>query len=102
MEYIDIDKDSIPYEFDITIKGESFTFEVFYNTLKDYFTLNLLRNGEILVLGEKVVYAKPLFLTSRHKDIPKVNIIPYDLTNKAEKVTFENFNQQVFLFMVGD
>lgn len=64
--------------------------------------MDLLKNGKIIVAGEKIVYAKPLFLTSRHKDVPKIDIIPYDLSEKAKRVSFENLNEQVFLFMVGD
>ncbi|WP_333638216.1 phage baseplate plug family protein [Tissierella praeacuta] len=102
MEYIDINKDMIPYRFDITLVDETYTFEVNYNSLKDYFTIDLYKNDEIIVLGEKLVYGKPLFLTSQHKDIPKVDILPLDLTNKTERITFENLNREVFLFLVGD
>lgn len=102
MNYIDINKDLIPYKFDITLVGETYTFDVKYNTLKDYFTVDLYKNDEVIVLGEKLVYGKPLFLNSQHKDIPKVGILPLDLTNKTERITFENLNKEVFLFLVGD
>lgn len=102
IDYIEIDKSLIPYSFDITILGETFTFEVNYNDYKDFFTINLLKNGEVIVLGEKLVYAKPLFLSAQHKDIPKVDILPYNLTENIERITFENFNESVFLYLVGD
>lgn len=102
MNYIDINKDLIPYKFDITLAGETYTFDVKYNTLKDYFTVDLYKNDEVIVLGEKLIYGKPLFLNSQHRDIPKVDILPLDLTNKTERITFENLNEEVFLFLVGD
>ncbi|MGJ0848194.1 phage baseplate plug family protein [Tissierella praeacuta] len=102
MKYIDINKDMIPYRFDITLADETYTFEVNYNALKDYFTIDLYKNDEVIVLGEKLVYGKPLFLSSQHKDIPKIDILPLDLANKTERITFENFNKEVFLFLVGD
>lgn len=102
MDYIDIDKNLIPYTFDITLKSETYTFEVKYNTVGDFFTINLLKNDEVIVLGEKLVYAKPLFLTSRHRDIPKVDIIPFDISENTERITFENFNEKVYLYLVGD
>jgi hypothetical protein len=102
MEYIEIDKDMIPYRFDMTLEGETYTFEVNYNALKDFFTVDLLKNGEVIVLGEKLVYGKPLFMTARHKDIPKIIIIPYDMSENTDRITFENINKDVFLFLIGD
>lgn len=102
MEYIEIDKDLIPYRFDITLKEETYTFDVNYNYLKDYFTIDLFKNGEIIVLGEKLIYGKPLFLSAQYRDIPKVEIIPLDLSNQTERITFENLNNEVFLYIVGD
>lgn len=61
-----------------------------------------MKNNEVIVLGEKVVYGKPLFLTAIHKNIPKVDIIPFDLSQSTERITFENFNKDVFLYLVGD
>ncbi len=103
MQYIEIDKDMVPYKFDMTLEGETYTFQVNYNVLKDFFTIDLLKNDEVIVLGEKLIYGKPLFLSSRYKDIPKVNIVPLDLTGRAERITFDNLNEEVFLFLIdGD
>ena len=100
MRYIEIDKELIPYKFEISLADELFTFEVNYNEEFDYFTINLYKNDEVLVLGEKVVYGRPLFLTCLDK--PKIDILPYDVTGTIERVTFENMNEEVFLFLVGD
>ena len=102
MEYIEIDKDMIPYRFDMTLEGETYTFEINYNALKDFFTIDLYKNDEVIVLGEKLVYGKPLFTTARHKDIPKTIIIPYDMSENTDRITFENMNKDVFLFLIGD
>ena len=103
MEYIDIDKDLIPYTFDITLKDETYTFNVSYNQLKDFFTIDLYKNDKLIVVGEKLLYGKPLFLTSQHRDIPKVDIIPFDISENTERITFENLNEDVFLFIIdGD
>lgn len=103
MKYIAIDKNLIPYEFDISLKGETFRFKVDYNFSYDFFTINLYKNGEVIVLGEKLVYGRPLFLPCLHKDIPKIFIIPYDLSGNSNRITFESLNKQVFLYLVeGD
>lgn len=102
MKYINIEKEKIPYEFDIVLQGETFRFKVNYNSLKDFFTIDLYKNEEVIVLGEKLVYGKPLFLSCLHKDIPNINIIPYDLSQQTDRITFDNFNEQVFLYLVED
>ena len=102
MEYMEIDKSMIPYRFDMTIKGETYTFQVNYNVTHDFFTIDLYKNDEVIVLGEKLVYGKPLFMSAQHKDIPKAIIIPYDVSENTDRITFENMNEDVLLFMIGD
>jgi hypothetical protein len=102
MEYIDIDKIMIPYRFEVSIKNETFTFEIRYNTIDDFFTVDLYKNDKIIILGEKIIYGKPLFLNAHYKDIPKVDILPYDLSQTTDRVTYENLNNKVFLYLVGD
>lgn len=57
MEYLPIEKDSIPYQFDIDLEGDIFTFEVNYNDRFDFFTLDLMRNDNVLVYGENRLWA---------------------------------------------
>lgn len=102
MEYIDIDKDSIPYKFDIKLQGTTYTLGVLYNALMDFFTIDLYKDKAPLVLGEKLILNKPLFLTSQYRDTPGIDIIPFDLTGEAERITYDNFNKSVFLYLVGD
>lgn len=102
IDYIPIDKTLIPYEFDITLEKETYTLGVNYNKEYDFFTIDLSKNSKVIVLGEKLVYAKPLFLSAMYKDIPKFSIIPYDLSQDTERITYENLNQSVFLYLVGD
>lgn len=102
LEYIDIDKDLIPYEFEIAIEGTTYKVKVNYNSIGDFFSLDLFKGKQTLILGEKIVYGKPLFLTTLYKDVPSISIIPYDLSKESKEITFENFNEQVFLFLVGD
>lgn len=102
MEYIEIEKELIPYQFEIGIDGESFEFHVNYNKTHDFFTIDLYKNDDPLVLGEKLVYNQPLFATSQYKAIPKTPIVPFDMAGSVSEITFENLGEQVFLFLVGD
>lgn len=102
MEYIDIEKDNIPYQFDIDLKGITYTFIVNYNSLHDFFTTDLLVNDEVIALGEKIVYDRPLFDDIKHKNVPKLSIIPFDLARNEDRINYENFNKSVFLYLVGE
>lgn len=99
-EYIPIEKELIPYRFDIILNNKTFTFVVNYNAEHDFFTIDLYRNEELIVAGEKIVYGKVLFGYQRYTDIPEVYIIPYDLARNETRVTWDNFNETVFLWLV--
>lgn len=100
MRYIDIEKRKIPYEFELNLKGETFQFEVFYNTVGDFFTVNLYKNHKLIKYGEKIVYQVPLFSSVRHLDIPKVVILPDDTTKEAIRANYNNLNEDVFLYVL--
>ena len=92
---IDIFKNDIPYRFEIVL-GELFEFEVNYNTQYDYFTLDLLKDGEVVIQGEKILYGKELFSNYPHIDAPR-GITPKDLAGIENRVTFNNLGEMVFL-----
>ena len=100
MRYIDIEKEKIPYRFEVVLAGETFQFEVFYNVVGDFFSINLYKNHELVALGEKIVYGVDLFDNLKHLPVPKVTIRPFDTTGKANKITYENLNEDVFLYVL--
>ena len=71
---IEINKNLIPYSFDITLGGEIFEIGVNYNEFADMFTLSLAKDRELICSGEPIVYGVPLF-----KDIYVVNILLLEL-----------------------
>lgn len=100
VKYLEIDKEAIPYLFELQVKEITYEIQVNYNTVGEFFTLDLYKNKELLVAGEKLVYGKPLFDTSQHKEIPKETIIPYDINEEVDKVTYENLNNEVMLYIL--
>ncbi|TKI65556.1 hypothetical protein FC756_16020 [Lysinibacillus mangiferihumi] len=101
-EYIEIEKALIPYRFEVELGAELFIIEIRYNNLHDYFTLDLQKDGEILVQGEKLVYAMPLFNEVFDNRFPAPTIIPIDPSSKETRVTFANLNKTVFLKLVNN
>lgn len=100
MQYIEIEKANIPYEFDITFNNKTYTFLINYNAEHDYFTIDLYRNGGLIVAGEKIVYGRVLFSSCFHLDVPQVAILPYDIAGKETRVSWSNFNETVYLWLV--
>lgn len=108
MQYIDINKDEIPEEFEMDLGDETFTLAIKYNTTYDFFTIDLKKateidaEPEILVMGEKLVLNKPLFNSFTSFDFPAPTIIPMDLSGVETRITFENLGEKVFLYIDDD
>lgn len=101
-DYIDVEKENIPYRFDITLAEEIFTFEIHYNTEGDFFTVDLEKDGEVLVYGEKIVYYMPLFYDVQDGRFPKVPIVPFDESGNASRVGWDTLNETVFLYVIEE
>jgi len=96
-----VDKSSIPCEMQIELAGEIFRIRFDYNALHDFFTATLSRRGRVVVYNEKIVYGKALFASVWLGDgsYPAVDIIPLDLTGSVDRVTWETFGKEVFLWI---
>lgn len=101
-EYIEVMKELIPYRFEIELGAELFEMEIRYNERHDFFTIDLMKNDEVLVYGEKVTYGVPLFDDVYDDRFPAPTIIPLDESGQESRVTYENLNNTVFLRLVND
>ena len=101
MDYLPIDKESIPYRFDIELSNEIYTFEIHYNERFDFFTVDLLKNEDVLAYGEKVVFNQPLFANLKDDNFPVEEIVPRTEGGQIEEVTYNNFYETVFLAIEG-
>jgi len=99
MDYISVDKKSIPYSVDIRIKEVTYTFTFNYNSLGDFFTVDLKRGGDVLARGEKIVYGSPMFMASFDERYPQRPIIPLDRSLSKDRVGWRELGEDVFLFM---
>lgn len=102
-EYIDIDKTAIPYDIEMELSGEIYKLEFSYNRQFDFFTVDLFKNGVALVIGEKLILNRQLWRNNVDNDLPKIQLIPKDRAGVASRITYENLNETVFLYMIeGD
>lgn len=97
-DVLEINKNMIPYRFEIVLAGEMFEIGVRYNEYADMFTVSLTKNKELICSGEPVVYGVALFqdiyVGSKY---PALRIIPYDESDENKEVTWDNFGETVRL-----
>lgn len=96
---IEINKSLIPYTFNIELSNEVFTFRVDYNNYGGFFTIELSKNGKTLCSGEPIVYGKPLFADVWNAEFPHIDIVPVDLSNEYNAVTYDNLCNGVLLVL---
>lgn len=98
MQYIEIEKEMIPYTFEITLGIEVFVFDVLYNDREGLFTVNLYdKDRNPLAYGEPLIYGEVLFDAVRDLDFPIVELRPIDESGKETEITYENMNEKVLL-----
>ncbi len=100
-DYIEINKELMPYSFEISLADEIFTIEVNYNKAGDFFTLALYKDDEVVCAGEKIVYGVPLWQDVYQSDkYPALIVLPKaENADDVSAVTFDNLNNTVFLFI---
>ena len=106
MEYIKIDKNLIPYEFEISLFGEMFKIKVTHNSIADMIVLGLSKQNtetgmyEEVSAGEPVIYGVPLwqdvFIANKFPFSP---ITPFDKSGESNAVTYDNISSTVFLYI---
>jgi hypothetical protein len=104
MHIIPIDKANIPEYFSIDLANETFILSFAYNEVGDFFTVSLLKPNEAgedteLIMGEKLTLNKPLWSDFTNMDLPAPQLIPLDLSGQENRITWENLNVTVFLYV---
>lgn len=98
---IDVDIGSLPEEFEIELAGSNAFLRFDYNGQGQFFTVDLYDNAHNpIVLGEKLVYGRRLWGDFTKPGIPRIDVVPYDISGKENTVTLENFGRTVFLYLM--
>lgn len=102
MYVLEINKDIIPYTFNISLQNEMFEMRIDYNNTADLFTVSLSKGGVTLCTGEPIIYGQPLFGDIANRgDFPKVTITPIDESGESNAVTYDNLSRTVLLKVTG-
>ena len=101
VSYIDVKVEKVPYKFSVKLSGRTFTFEIKYNDVGKFFTIDLYDpENNPLAFGDPVRYGRPLFNAIEDQDFPIPVIIPYCITSEdVSEVTPENFGKEVKLYL---
>lgn len=98
-------KEELPERFEIDFYEETVVLQFDYNETGDFFTVHLYKIGDDgedvpVVLGEKLVLGRPLWENIPRFDIPGPTLIPLDIGMEADRITYENMNESVFLYIL--
>lgn len=98
--YIPVDVDNLPEKFEFDFGEVTYTIKVDYNSVGNFFTVDLFdANMTPIILGEKLVLNKSLWLGLNDENLPYETIVPMDEAGKETELTKENFGKTVFLFL---
>ena len=97
-DVIEVEKELLPYNFDIELAGEEFNIEIFYNAAADLFTATIMKDEEVLVYNEPIIYGVELFSdVYKSGKFPMISIVPLDESGQENTITYENFGTTVLL-----
>lgn len=97
--YLPVERAFIPYITDIRVDGITYRWIFEYNADGDFFVLQLERENDILVSGEKIVYGNELFRAHWDERYPITPIVPLDLSGEETEAGWEQLGTTVFLYI---
>ena len=93
-----VDKELLPYSFDILLGAEWFNLGFKYNENAGVFTVTLSKDEQVIVYDEPLMYGLPLFNDLYQSGVyPMMTIVPWDESQQETAVTWDNFGVTVFL-----
>ena len=96
-DYIEINKELVPYEFSILLAGEWFTLRIGHNKTADLFTISLYKNDELIAV-EPLILNAPLFRDIYQPSrFPAISLVAYAPNETAKAAGFEALGETVFL-----
>lgn len=94
-DYIEINKEMIPYQFNILLADNWFELYVNYNKTADLFTVSLYKDDE-LICTEPLIFGTPLFRDIYQPEkFPAIVLVPSGANETV--ITYDNLGETVFL-----
>lgn len=97
--YVPIDVDDLPEQFDYEIDDIDYIFEIKYNEQGDFFTAGIaLDDGTWIVRDWKMILNQTLFFNISDERLPTTDLTPMDESGQASEISITNFGDTVFLY----
>lgn len=97
-DIIEVEKELLPYNFNIALAGDEFNMAFDYNKTAELFTCTLSKEDEVLVYNEPIIYGVEMFADVYKSGLfPMLSIVPLDEAGNETAVTYDNFGKTVFL-----
>ncbi|MFC6202570.1 phage baseplate plug protein [Lactiplantibacillus nangangensis] len=99
-DYIPVDVDDLPEQFELDIDDVTYVFGMNYNEVGGFYTVDLYDEDENpIVLGEKMVLNHRLWANLVDRRLPMRDIVPMDESGKASDVNPDTLGKTVFLYL---
>ncbi len=101
LQYIDVQKNQIPYAFSIKLTDRTYRMTVDYNDSGAFFTIDLATTaGETLCYGEVLRLGKPLFERFSDERYPLPVIVPLCVSgDELEEISWDSLGDAVKLYL---
>ncbi|CAM3085036.1 hypothetical protein SAMN04487792_1562 [Lactobacillus bombicola] len=98
-QYVPIDTDNLPDIFDITLAGDLYVFRVDYNSVADFYTATIQKDGRTIVTQEPLVLGQLVAIDIPDPDLPTVDLRVIDETGQAKDAGEQNFGDLVQIYL---
>lgn len=97
--YVPVDVDNLPDIFDIQLAGEVFTFRFDYNSIVDYYTCTIIKDGKVLLAQEPLLLGNLIGAEIPNTDLPWTDLRVLDPTGRATDAGKGKFGVSVQLYL---
>ena len=89
----------MPDIFDIQLAGEVFTFRIDYNSVADYYTCTIIKDGKVVLAQEPMLLGNRIGATIPNLDLPWTDLRVLDPTGHATDAGKGKLGDQVKLYL---
>lgn len=98
-QYIPVNINGLPDIFDIKLAGEVYTLRIDYNTVADFYTITIFKDGETLLEQEPLVLDQLVAIDIPDTGLPRIDMRVMDETGQAKDAGKAEFGYNVKIYI---